>query len=78
MPPMRRPAKVDENHLSGSSYSLTHLARRWNRSRREIRKMLQRGDLPFEQVMGQIRVPRSVVKRIEKQLQRPVGRLGSD
>jgi hypothetical protein len=78
MPPMRRPSSSDTAHQNGSSYSLTHLARRWNLSRREIRQMLQRGDLPFEQVMGQFRVPCQAVKRIEKKLQRPVGRLSSN
>ena len=66
MPPMRRPADIHTSHVGGNSYSLTHLARRWNRSRREIRQMLQRGELPFEQVSGQLRVPCQAVKRFEK------------
>ncbi|NOY41732.1 MAG: helix-turn-helix domain-containing protein [Planctomycetes bacterium] len=78
MPPMRRPVEREACEAAESSYSLTHLAKRWNKSRREVRQMLQHGELPFEQVDGQIRVPCQAVEQFEKNLQRPVGHSDSD
>ncbi len=78
MPPMRRPVEREASEAAEPSYSLTHLAKRWNKSRREVRQMLQHGELPFEQVDGQIRVPCQAVERFEINLQRPVGHSGSD
>ncbi len=78
MSPMRRPANFATSPVDEGSCSLTHLAHRWNKSRREIRQMLQHGELPFEQVNGQIRVPCQAVQEFEKKLQCPIGGLSTD
>ena len=37
--------------------SLQRLARKWHIPRREVRRLIQQGKLPFVEVVGQIRVP---------------------
>ena len=59
-----RAALIDEMD-SDESCTLTHLARRWKVSRRRIRRLVQSGALPFEQVSGQIRVPWDAIEQYE-------------
>jgi excisionase family DNA binding protein len=66
MAPMKCPAR----HKLSDSFTLTHLARRWHMHRRQIRHLLQTGQLPFEQVRGQFRVPRAAVAEFERTQQR--------
>ena len=63
MAPMKRPAHGQTGMDPFDSYSLTHLARLFHVTRRQIRRMLRQGELPFVQVRGQIRVPRSAIHR---------------
>ena len=48
------------------TFSLVQLARRWHVPRRKVRRMLQHGELPFEEVHGQLRVPLAAVEKIER------------
>ena len=66
MAPMKCPTRRRMKDEFEDSYSLTHLARRWGVSRREVRLLLQKGDLPFVQVLGQLRVPTQAVYNYEK------------
>ena len=63
MAPMKQPARVAGKDNPFDSYSLTHLAHRLRVTRKRIRQMLQRGELPFVQICGQIRVPRGVIEK---------------
>ena len=65
MPPMKSPSKHIHDH-DEENYTLTHLAHRWGVSRREIRRLLQEGKLPFVQILGQLRVPVEAVRRYEQ------------
>jgi hypothetical protein len=65
MAPMKCPAPRQPVNPFEETYSLTHLAHRWGASRREIRQLLQSGDLPFVQVAGQLRVPAASVRKLE-------------
>jgi len=65
MAPMKRPVELDEQSDFHDSCSLTHLAHRWGVSRREVRRLLQQGKLPFVEVLRQLRVPRSAVESFE-------------
>ena len=67
MAPMKCPAHKDEDEILQQSSTLTHLARRWNVSRRYVRRLVQTGALPFVQVTGQIRVPKRAVELFEIQ-----------
>ena len=64
--PMKSPSHRLTNAKFAESMSLTHLAHRWEISRREVRHLLQNGELPFEQIDGQLRVPTSAVKKYER------------
>ncbi len=44
--------------------SLGTVARKVGIPRREVRRLIQRGKLPFVQVRGQIRVPRTAMKSL--------------
>jgi excisionase family DNA binding protein len=44
---------------------LDQVARRWHVARRNVRRLLQQGRLPFEQVNGKLRVPLEAVRRYE-------------
>ena len=68
MSPMKRPAQ----HPETNSLTLESVARRWGLSRREIRKLLQAGQLPFEQVRGQLRIPLTAIQKYETKLKPPV------
>ena len=61
MAPMKLPAHERVGEDPFASYSLTHLARLLHVTRRRIRQMLQQGELPFVEVHGQIRVPRTAI-----------------
>jgi hypothetical protein len=65
MAPMKCPARQETADDFEDSYSLTHLASRWGVSRRDIRQLLQQGQLPFVEVLGQLRVPIPAVRRYE-------------
>jgi excisionase family DNA binding protein len=57
--PSRKPDLVPADRFA--SHSLSHVARCLHVSRRTIRRMLARGELPFVQIDGTIRVPRSAL-----------------
>lgn len=61
MPPMRPPT----TSTSRRSLPLDQVARRWHVARRNVRRLLQQGRLPFEQVNGKLRVPLEAVRRYE-------------
>jgi excisionase family DNA binding protein len=67
MAPMKPPAPQRNDRISDVGYSLTHLASRWRVSRRDVLHLLQEGELPFVEVDGQLRVPRSAVRKLERQ-----------
>ena len=62
MAPMKRPAVADAD----DTLSLTALAHRWHCKRREVRRLLGAGVMPFVQIRGRIRVPRSAVEQAER------------
>jgi len=64
MAPMKRPAQHDKD--PAPTLSLQQIAARWAVPRREVRRLLQHGDLPFEQICGRLRVPLAAVRRYEK------------
>jgi excisionase family DNA binding protein len=64
MAPMKRP--TDHGIKPAPSLSLQQIAARWAVPRREVRRLLQRGHLPFEQVRGRLRVPLDSVRLYEK------------
>lgn len=68
MAPMKCPAARDSIGDCEDSHTLTHLARRWHLTRKEVRHLLQRGKLPFMDVLGQIRVPHEAVRDFEERL----------
>ena len=61
MPPMKRPA----SHRRCTSLPLEAVARRCGLTRRQVRRLLQQGKLPFEQVRGQLRVPVESLQQLE-------------
>ncbi len=63
MAPMKRPARHAER---SQNMSLDELARRWSLRRRNVRRLLQRGELPFEQIRGRLRVPLDSVRHYEQ------------
>jgi len=65
MAPMKSPTNQETPAGLENSITLTHLARRWGVTRREVRRLLQIGELPFVQVAGQIRVPTDAVRAKE-------------
>lgn len=67
MAPMKCPSRHEPVDMFQESYSLTHLAHRWNMHRREVRHLLQTGQLPFVQVEKQLRVPRAAVVEYERE-----------
>jgi hypothetical protein len=62
MPPMKRPAQC----AGSCSLTLTTLARRWQVPRRAVRRLLQRGELSFEEVLGKLRVPLTAIQDYER------------
>jgi excisionase family DNA binding protein len=62
MPPMRPPAR----RTTERSLPLQAVAQRWQVPRRVVRRLLQQGQLPFEQVAGQLRVPLGAVQEYER------------
>jgi len=67
MAPMKSPTHQEAAEGLEESITLTHLAQRWEVSRREVRRLLQIGELPFVQVAGQIRVPMAAVRAKESE-----------
>jgi len=67
MAPMKSPTHQEAQESLEESITLTHLAQRWDVSRREVRRLLQIGELPFVQVEGQIRVPVAAVRARESE-----------
>ncbi len=71
MSPMKRDAAQRDQTYSGT-ISVGRLARRWKMTRSEIRHLLGRGVLGFEQVRGKFRVCCDDVERYERvQKRRP-------
>jgi len=68
MAPMKCPSRRQSTDVLQDSYTLTHLARRWHMHRREVRRLLQTGQLPFVQIRNQLRVPRAAVADYEQRL----------
>jgi excisionase family DNA binding protein len=68
MAPMKCPSPDDRTDQFADSLSLTHLAHRWHLHRRDVRRLLQSGALPFVQIRNQLRVPRSAAALYERQL----------
>ena len=62
MAPMKRPAVTETD----DTLSVAALAHRWHMKRREVRRLLGAGRLPFIQLRGRIRVPRTAVLRHEQ------------
>lgn len=78
MAPMKRPAQEESRDLFEVSHSLTHVAHRWHCNRRDVRALLQQGELDFVDVEGQLRVPDDVLCRFEREhliLPQPHGRV---
>ena len=65
MVPMKPEPRRRDPDLAGS-LSLEQLARRWNISRKLIRHLLGRQELPFVQIRGKFRVRLTDVERYEK------------
>ena len=65
MAPMKRQASALDSATSGTLY-LAQVARRWQISQRELRRMLGDQQLSFVQIRGKFRVPVREVKRIER------------
>lgn len=55
MPRMKSPGR--SSHVFDESVSLQRLARQWNMPRRKVRRLIQKGKLPFIEIAGQIRIP---------------------
>ncbi len=66
MAPMKCPSRNETTEVFQDSLTLTHLAHRWHMHRREVRHLLQTGQLPFVQVREQLRVPRAAVAEYEQ------------
>lgn len=62
---MKPEPKHRDPHLAGT-LSLDQLARRWNVSRKEVRRLLGRGELVFVQIRGSFRVGLAEVERYEQ------------
>ena len=65
MVPMKPEPRRQDPDLVGS-ISLEQLARRWNISRKAIRHLLGRQQLPFVQIRGKFRVRLTDIERYEK------------
>ena len=71
MAPMKRPMRHGKD--PAPTLSLQQLADRWAVPRRAVRRLLQRGALPFEQVCGRLRVPLDCVRHYEETSQQGDG-----
>jgi len=74
MAPMKRPAHGESGPTP--TLSLGQIAVRWEVPRRVVRRLLQHGELPFEQVCGRLRVPLDSVRHFEKTRDERSGSLG--
>ena len=64
MSPMKPKSRQPRSHLAGT-LSIAQVARRWGISAKEVRRLLSRRELQFEEIMGRIRIPQSEVDRLE-------------
>ena len=64
MSPMKPKPREPRSHLAGT-LSIAQVARRWDISAKEVRRLLGRQELQFEEIMGRIRIPHSEVARLE-------------
>lgn len=62
MPRMKSPGRF--SHMYDETISLQRLARQWNMPRREVRRLIQKGKLPFVEIAGQIRIPTDQVPKV--------------
>ena len=67
MTPMKPQSRGRDAHLVGT-LSLGQLVRRWNISRKALRRMLGRQELAFVQIRGKFRVPLEEIERYERKL----------
>ncbi|MBN2296167.1 MAG: helix-turn-helix domain-containing protein [Pirellulales bacterium] len=61
---MKPEPRQPDSHLAGT-LSIAQLARRWDISSKEVRRLLRHQELQFEEIMGRIRIPQSEVERLE-------------
>lgn len=73
MAPMKRPTRHGKD--PAPTLSLQQIAVRWAVPRREVRRLLQHGELPFEQICGRLRVPLDSLRQFEKTRQQSGGSL---
>ena len=65
MAPMKTVRKSRPGESVTDTFSLSQLAKRWSISRRQVRQLLQSRQLPFVQIRGELRVPRTAVLKFE-------------
>jgi excisionase family DNA binding protein len=72
MPPMKRPAAARSHPLGADlqmgpeTVTIAAAARRWRVTRYRVRQLLSRGELPFIQICGEIRIPRDAIDQWEQ------------
>ena len=66
MPPMKPPPRRDSPFAG--TLSTNQVARRWDLSHKEVRRLLGRQVLAFVQIRGRLRIPLEEVERYEKSL----------
>jgi excisionase family DNA binding protein len=60
------PMKMHSRRHPAETFTITHLAHRWGVPRKTIRRLMKSGQLPFEQIAGQLRVPVASVQQLER------------
>ncbi len=68
MAPMKKTTRHRENPFAGT-LSLDEAAHQLGMPTRELRRILGRGEAPFLQVRGRIRVPQHAVAKLKQQLE---------
>ena len=64
MAPMKSPSRQDSSFAG--TLSTNQVARRWNLSPKEVRRLLGRQVVAFVQIRGRLRIPLEEVERYEK------------
>ncbi len=65
MIPMKRERRQSDQPMAGT-LSLDQLARRWHKSRKEVRWLLADRIVDFVQIRGHVRVPKQQVEQYER------------